>query len=233
MIKRLACLYFLVVAASPVKAQDISLSQILIDGEGWRRVAKDNKGEWDFAETLRKAGPPEVVAANGFRYNIDDKERQIRGVRSVPGMDVGLFVSRKAPDLARPAGITLWPDGRTLVVGDTEAKHLWAFRVGNDGALSFGDRYYALRAKPGQKESGVTALTVDSKGLLYACTALGVQVFDPTGRLSGVLLKPAAADPTAIAFGGPGRDQLFVVHGDEVFVRKLQAKGVAPAEKKP
>jgi hypothetical protein len=229
--KPCASLVFLLLAASPAPAQDISLSQILIDGQGWRLVSKDSKGEWEFAEALRKAGPAAVTAANGFRYNIDDMGRQIRGVSGTPEK-LQLSV-RKAPDLARPAGITLWPDGRTLVVGDAQAKHLWAFRVEKDGALEVGDRYYALRVKPGQKESGVTALTVDSKGLLYACTPLGVQVFDPTGRLSGVLSKAADANPTAVAFGGPDRDQLFVVHGDVVYVRKLQAKGVAPADEKP
>ncbi len=229
--KPYASIVLLLLAAYPAAAQDISLSQILIDDEGWRLVSKDNKGEWAFAEALRKAGPAAVVAANGFRYNIDDMGQQIRGVSGTPEK-LQLSV-RKSADLARPVGITLWPDGHTLVAGDAEGKHLWAFRIEKDGSLTFGDRYYALRVKPGQKESGVTALTVDSKGLLYACTPLGVQVFDPTGRLSGVLAKPADANPTAIAFGGADRDQVFVVHGDYVYVRKLQAKGVVPADKKP
>jgi hypothetical protein len=230
--KRRAPFLLLLLSSAPAAAQDTPLAQILIDGEGWRRVSKLDKDEWTFAEALRRTSPAAVVAANGFRYNIDDKEQQIRGVRSGPGMQRQLFV-RKSPDLVRPSGLTLWPDGRTLVVGDAQSKHLWAFRVENDGNLTFGDRYYALRVKPGQKESGVTALTVDDKGRLYACTPLGVQLFDPTGRLSGVLLKPAEANPTAIAFGGPERNYLYVVHGDEVYARKTQAKGVVPAEKKP
>ena len=37
----------------------------------------------------------------------------------------------------------------------------------------------------------VTAMTMDAGYLLYACTPLGIQVFDPTGRLSGVIAAPS------------------------------------------
>ena len=230
--KRIGSLTLLLLTVAPAAAQDIPLSQILIDGQGWRPAAKGSKGEREFAEALRKAGHVVVVAANGFHFSIDDKEHQIRGDGNVPGIGKSLSV-RESPELTRPAGITLWPDGHTLVVGDAAAKHLWAFRIEPNGAPTCADRYYALRTKPGEKESGVTALTVDARGLLYACTPLGIQVFDPTGRLCGVILKPSDANPTAIAFGGPDRDQMFVVCGGAVYIRKLQAKGVAPAEKKP
>jgi enterochelin esterase family protein len=78
----------------------------------------------------------------------------------------------------------------------------------------------------GETASGVTALTVDDKGRVYACTPLGVQVFDPTGRLSGVLLKPADGDLTAVALGGPDGDTLFVACGEKIFARKTKAKAV-------
>ena len=36
-------------------------------------------------------------------------------------------------------------------------------------------------------------MTSDTLGRYYVTTALGVQVFDPTGRLCGVLDKPLSA----------------------------------------
>jgi enterochelin esterase family protein len=222
--KRYAYLLFLFLAASPAAAQDIPLSQILIEGQRWEQA----KG--DVAELL-KAGSS-VVAANGFRNTIDDEKRLIRQESHRKGMP-DVVALHKLPDVTRPAGITLWPDGRTMVVGDAEGKHLWAFRAEKDGSLTCGDRYYALRVKPGTTASGVTALTVDSKGLLYAATPLGVQVFDPTGRLCGVVANPDGATPRAIGFTGTDRDLLYVAQGDIVFVRKIQAKGVPPVEKKP
>jgi enterochelin esterase family protein len=113
------------------------------------------------------------------------------------------------------------------VVADAEGRHLWAFRIEADGRLTFGEPYYPLRVKPGQADAGVTALATDAAGRVYAATPLGVQVFDPTGRLAGVLLKPAAAPLTALTFGGKDLDTLYVACGDRIYARKTKAKGLA------
>jgi sugar lactone lactonase YvrE len=186
---------FVLMAAGAVRAQDMPLSDVLIDGEGWKAVEKS-------------AAPPlEVV-----------KELKVRGNHVVRADDL------KAAGLAEPSGMVLWPDGGTLVVGDAGGKHLWAFRLDNEGKPVDGDRYYPLRVRPGQKASQVRGLAVDSAGRLYACTPEGVQVFDPTGRLSGVMRKPCDGELTAVALRG---DTLFVTCGDAVFARKTRAKGVA------
>ena len=214
--KRFASLVILSLAAAPAAAQDISLSQILVEGQGWHT---DNNV---VQELLRNRSG--VVAANGFQYMIDDVGRQLVALHK-DGKRVQMAETKQL-GLTRPSGMTLWPDGRTLVVGDAEGKHLWAFRIEKNGSLSCGEGYYTLRVGPGMTASGVTALTVDCKGLLYACTPLGVQVFDPTGRLCGVLLKPDDKTPTAIAFGGLGRDTLYVLEGENSYGRNTQAKGV-------
>jgi hypothetical protein len=41
---------------------------------------------------------------------------------------------------------------------------------------------------------------------------------------------PAAGNPGGIAFGGQGRDELFVAVGGRVFGRKTRARGVFPFE---
>jgi sugar lactone lactonase YvrE len=129
--------------------------------------------------------------------------------------------------------MTFWADHGTLVIADVEAPFLWALRVAADGTLNSPDRYYPLRFRPG-KSSAAASLTLDAAGRLYAATPEGVQVFDPTGRLCGVLTAPAP-DPElrGVAFGGKDLDLLFVATEKGVFVRKVKAKGVAPAEKKP
>jgi sugar lactone lactonase YvrE len=131
--------------------------------------------------------------------------------------------------IAAPAGTVLWADGGTLVVGDADGKHLYAFRVGRDGTLDAKEGYYTLRVSPGQG-SGVAGLTLDSDRRLYAATREGVQVFDPTGRLCGVLLKPLPEPVTAVAFGGPERDRLYIACGGKLFVRKTKVKGFAAPE---
>jgi gluconolactonase len=126
--------------------------------------------------------------------------------------------------IAAPSGIALWNDQGTLVVGDANGKRLYAFRIERDGSLTAKDGYYTLRVQPGQG-SGVAGLTTDSDRRLYAATREGVQVFDPTGRLCGVLLKPLPEPVTAVAFGGAERDRLYIACGDKLFVRKTKARG--------
>ena len=47
---------------------------------------------------------------------------------------------------------------------------------------------------------------MDEQGRYYVTTHLGLQVFDPTGRLCGVLPNPGAKNMTSVGFGGANRD---------------------------
>jgi gluconolactonase len=136
---------------------------------------------------------------------------------------------RVAEGIPEPSGITLWPDGATLLVADAAGSHLWTWRIGADGSLSAKERYYPLRTRPKQA-SRAGSLTMDRAGRAYAACPEGIQVFDPTGRLSGVLLEPERARTTAVAFGGKDLDRLYTICGGKLFVRKTLAKGLAAAK---
>ena len=69
----------------------------------------------------------------------------------------------------------------------------------------------------------VTGLVVDRDGRIYAATDIGVQVFDPTGRLCGVLTPAAPGRPEFLAFEG---DKLTHWIGDTKYERKLNTTGV-------
>ena len=69
-------------------------------------------------------------------------------------------------------------------------------------------------------------MTSDTLGRYYVTSAAGVQVFDPTGRLCGVLPMPQLTKPlTSCAFAGPRHEYLYVTNGDAIFRRKVQATG--------
>jgi len=199
----------LLASAGMAAAQDIPLSQILVEGEGWKEVAKGST-------------PPIILGTTSWGYYaIRDNQLTATSVK------YGVVKLTLPEALSSPSGLALWPDQGTLVVGDAKGKHLWAFRVEKDSTLTAAEPYYALRLRPGEKESHVTALTVDDKGRLYAGTPLGVQVFDPTGRLCGVISKPGDGDMTgSIVLGEDGI--LLVSCGGKVYSRKIQGKGVAP-----
>jgi enterochelin esterase family protein len=69
-------------------------------------------------------------------------------------------------------------------------------------------------------------MTSDTLGRYYVTSAVGLQVFDPTGRLCGVLDKPQPAKGiTSCVLAGPQRDVLYVTSGDKIFRRKVRATG--------
>ena len=127
------------------------------------------------------------------------------------------------------AAVTL--GGSTLLVADAENRYVWAFPIQKDGSLGPGDRYCRLRVRGDERRKQVTrpeafradpsAMTIDGANRTYVATNLGVQVFDPTGRLCGVFTAPPGR-VTELAFDG---DRLFAQTEGKVFVRKMIAEG--------
>lgn len=197
-----------------------------------RIVAFDDKGkETAVAEDI--AAHDLVVTSAGSIYCTAPSEHAVYLV------DGGK--KRKVDEsIMAPSGVTLWPDQGTLVVGDAAGKHLWAFRIDKDGGLSNKDRYYTMRVRSDPRTedkskptpSGAAGMTEDVALRLYAAGSEGVHIFDPTGRLCGVLLKPGDAAASAIAFGGAEHSTLFLACGDKVFARKTKTKGAYPLSKK-
>ncbi|HVK10326.1 MAG TPA: hypothetical protein VM597_16285 [Gemmataceae bacterium] len=117
-----------------------------------------------------------------------------------------------------PTCCTVALGGSTLHVGDGGGRYVWAFRIEKDRALGPGDRYCRLRVNESNRPE-TSALTVDGFGRFYAATNTGIQVFDPTGRLCGVITAPPG-QVTALFFNG---DELCAVVGDKAHVRRLNA----------
>ena len=65
-------------------------------------------------------------------------------------------------------------------------------------------------------------MAVDKIGRYYITSALGVQIFDPTGRPCGVLPKPDADQPlTSCIIAGPNHSTLFVAQRQKIYRRRL------------
>lgn len=211
--KRL-CLLILGLLSLPIgaDAQDIPLSKILVEKEGWREITEGLpfriKIEVSQTSVRSTAGNVYEIVGEHVRHLIQ------------PDMDIN---RPKLTGLNAPSCLTLWPDEGHLVIGESDGAYLWAVRIEKDGKFGPGDRYYSLRTKPNEKMH-VSAMVMDAGYLLYACTPLGIQVFDPTGRLSGVIAAPSKNAMTAITIGGAKADELFVAAGDKIYARKIQGK---------
>lgn len=175
-----------------------------------------------------------VITDRGHIYFTETGKKQVTFV------DVKTKVVRVVDTgLAAPNGITLSPDQGTLAVSESQGQYVWAFRINPDGTLDAKGPYMTMRRpidpkgdfRPSELPPYKTAangdgMTSDTLGRYYVTTALGVQIFDPTGRLCGVLEKPQPAKPlTSCVLAGQNRDILYVTNGDKIFRRKVQATG--------
>lgn len=174
-----------------------------------------------------------VVTPTGAIYGAGHTDDVTNGgsIYFVKGME--LNTALKNFHFAFDYYLALSPDGATMFVASPtiqvgEMNRIYAFRVGKDGRVEHGQEYCALAARPGIPTAAL-GLFADRSGRIYAATTLGLQVFDPTGRLCGVITLPQLPlGPLAMAFGGPDFDKLYIASGNQLFVRKLKAKGVPP-----
>ncbi len=175
-----------------------------------------------------------VITDRGHIYFTETGKKQVTMV------DVATKTVRVGDTgLAGPNGISLSPDQGTLAVSESQGQFVWTYRINPDGALDAKGAYMTLRRpidpkgefKAGElppylPRSSGDGMTSDTLGRFYVTSALGVQVFDPTGRLCGVVDKPVADKGiTSCVLAGPQRDILYVTSGDRIFRRKVQATG--------
>jgi enterochelin esterase family protein len=132
-----------------------------------------------------------------------------------------------ATGLVKPNGLSLTPDGGTLAVSEYGGEHVWAFRVEGDGALTSGSAWMDLRSPVGTTASGGDGMCCDVEGRFFVTSHLGVQMFDWTGRMGGVIAKPTGKAAVSCVFAGPARAYLYLCATDKVFRRKT--KTTAPA----
>jgi sugar lactone lactonase YvrE len=68
-------------------------------------------------------------------------------------------------------------------------------------------------------------MVFDSEGFLYVATKIGVQVCDPTGRVTAIIDTPGGEGVAGVFFGGPGLQWLYVTDGDKVYRRPAKRRG--------
>lgn len=148
----------------------------------------------------------------------------------------GAVVAADVGTAKRPNGITLSEDQSRLMVSESGGDKVWSFAIQPDGTLTDKKVFATMQcppAKPGV--AGGDGMTVDTAGRVYVTSALGVQIFSPTGEAIGILPKPKDGPLTSCGFGGPGLSFLHVTCGDKIYRKKTMGTGVAfyrpPAKK--
>jgi enterochelin esterase family protein len=172
-----------------------------------------------------------AVSSSGFVYITETKQQQVTRIEIATGevmvMDTGI---------TRPNGIVLSNDGGTLAVSDHGGPYTWTFRVKNDNTLDAKMPTMSMRLeidpkgefRPKEPPPYISASkgdgsALDKIGRYYVTSALGIQIFDPTGRMCGVLPMPNTGKPlTSCTLAGMNHEYLYVTNGDKIFRRLLK-----------
>ncbi len=203
-----------------------------------KRVISINVQDGEVREIATGLQPNDLaVTAEGHIYITETGTQQVTFIDPKTG---AVWVADHG--INGPNGIALSPDGGTLAVSDYKGEFVWAFRVEPNGTLTAKEPYMSMRlpvdykgefksgeAPPYLPASKGDGMATDWRGRYYVTSALGIQVFDPTGRLCGVLDKPQPHMPlTSCTLAGAQGDTLFVTNGDKIFSRKLQIETPKP-----
>ena len=154
-------------------------------GREQRAVVFDKEGkETELAAEVRANDL--VVTHGGDLYFTVTPSQEIRRIDSS-----GVMTVVNTGEVSKPNGITLSRDQGTLAVSNHGGKFVTAFRINEDGSLSAAQDYMEMRTPVADPEIAKgDGMATDVHGRYYVTTAVGLQMFDPTGRMGGVIATP-------------------------------------------
>jgi gluconolactonase len=126
--------------------------------------------------------------------------------------------------VARPNGLTLTGDGKTLIVDDTLNPTVFAYDVQPDGSVKNKRAFTQLRDVPAGSESGADGMAIDRDNRVYITTVTGVQVFDAKGQYLGTI--KVGRQPANAAFAGPDKQTLYITAREGLYRVRMLAKGM-------
>jgi gluconolactonase len=196
----------------------------------------------------RYNSPNDVVADEKGRiwftdpFYGDDRSMLEMDAEAVYRIDPDGTVTRvlSQPEVERPNGLALTPDGKTLYVVDSNGRpggnrKIWAFDVSEAGQPS--NRRLVFDFGKGRGGDG---LRLDDRGNLWVAAGIqfprhsgetadvppGVYVLSPKGELLGRIPIPEDLC-TNLAFGGPDRKMLHVTSGKSIYKIPTAVSGYA------
>jgi gluconolactonase len=180
-------------------------------------VVVDRLGRIWFTDPLYSADRSSMELDHESVYRID------------PDGDVTRVITQ--PDIGRPNGLAITPDGKTLYVVDSDPSRpdanriIWAFEIADDGSASNQRKIYDFG-----RGRGGDGMRLDAKGNLWIAAGIlkprhanetadvrtGVYVVSPEGKLLGRIPIPEDVI-TNLAFGGPGKRTLYITAGKTLY----------------
>jgi enterochelin esterase-like enzyme/sugar lactone lactonase YvrE len=244
------------ISSSPIYriGVDGQLSTFVKDGHGTRGLAFGPDGRLygcnhegivsytpDGAETVHLPGvgcKDIAVAREGGIYFTEPRSGLVRYLPPANSSHwIGAYGSAQSQPLTwlMANGVRLSSDESLLYVSDRTRKWVWSSQVQADGSPAYGEPFFRLETLDESSEGDASGMAVDSNGLLYVATRMGIQICDQQGRVVAILNWPGPITPemgpnAGVAFGGQNHQYLYAVlgYGNKVFRRHLLRRPVQP-----
>jgi gluconolactonase len=208
------------------------VSRMNRDGTGVETLAEEWAGR-------RLNSPNDIVCrSDGIAYFTDppygvkpaDRALHFQGVYGLdlrPGASGqgGLEPQLLLDDFEKPNGLAFSPDEGILYICDTARYHIRAFDVEPSGSFRTGSGRVFARMDP-DTPGGPDGVKVDREGRVYAAVAQGVWVYEPDGRLLGIIALPAR--PANLAWCESDARGLAITAVDAVYHVRLRVAGRMP-----
>jgi gluconolactonase len=202
------------------------VSRMNADGSGVETVVESWSGK-------RLNSPNDIVCrSDGLVYFTDPPYGVAPGDRGLHFQGVYTINAQRdqgpnllLDDFEKPNGLAFSPDETTLYVCDTARYHVRAFSIEPSGAIKIRSGRVFARMDP-ELPGGPDGMKVDRDGRVYVAVAQGVWVFEPDGRLLGIIALPKR--PSNLAWCGSDRSTLAMTAVDSVYSLAMRVEGVMP-----
>ena len=194
----------------------------------WNVATKDKRVLAGEFEGKRFNAPNDLVidSAGGVYFT----DPMFRAPQPLPQRVQGVYyrsadgkLSRVVGDAPAPNGVLLSRDEKMLYVLPSMTAEMQAYPVEAPGQLGNMRVFCKVQNPPGRNNGGCDGATIDEHGNLYLTTALGLQVFSPSGKSLGVIEVPE--QPSNCTFGGPDGKTLYVTARTSLYSFKMLVKG--------
>ncbi|MFO1027346.1 MAG: SMP-30/gluconolactonase/LRE family protein [Acetobacteraceae bacterium] len=156
-----------------------------------------------------------------FRLDLKERDFGYAAIfRIAPDGAVSEFIRVEYPN-----GLALSPDERTLYIANTRwTQYLHAVELDSAGNVVRRRVFADMSHDQGGVNGVPDGMKVDQAGRVFCTGTTGVWVFEPDGRLIGIIETPEIC--ANIAFGGPDLKTLLLTASTSVYTLRTKVPGV-------